>query len=83
MSELLEFDEESWNNLIEMIKSPDEPTRRLVFGMLQSIDYNNTNQITSFEEFMHITMGLSISTSEKGEIIQNYFNCLEKSNGHI
>lgn len=82
MSELLEFDEESWNNLTEMVKSPDDSTRKLAFGMLKGIDYTNTDQMNSFEEFMYVSMGLDTLITTKGQIIHTYFSLLSKSNGN-
>ena len=82
MEELLKFDSESWDSLFGMMTSPDEESRNLAFGMLESIDYNSEDQMETFEDNMHLAMTSKIPTQDKGKIIHHYFLALSKQNGN-
>ena len=82
MEELLKFDSESWDSLFGMMTSPDEESRNLAFGMLESIDYNSEDQMEVFEDNMHLAMTTSIPSQDKGKLIHHYFLALSKQNGN-
>jgi hypothetical protein len=83
MNELLVFDEESWDNMFNMLVSPDENSRKLAIGLLRNIDYTNKKQMSLFEDQMHLVVAhKNVSSEGKGEIIHTYFTALGKQNGN-
>jgi hypothetical protein len=83
MDELLVFDEESWNNMFNMLVSPDESSRKLAIGLLSNINYTNKEQMSLFEDQMHLVLAhKNVSSEEKGKIIHTYFTALGKQHGN-
>ena len=83
MNELLVFDEESWDNIYNMLVSSDESSRKLAIGLLSNINYTNKKQMSLFEDQMHLVAAhKNVSSEGKGEIIHTYFTALGKQNGN-
>jgi hypothetical protein len=84
MTELLTFDEDMWASIMNMLQSQDKESRELALGMVESIDYNNQEQMEVFEEKMNSSMtSPHLGTEQKGKLIHHYFLALSKQNGNI
>jgi hypothetical protein len=83
MTELLTFDEDMWASIMNMLQSQDKESRELALGMVESIDYNNQEQMEVFEDKMQSSMtSTHLGPEQKGKLVHHYFLALSKQNGN-
>jgi hypothetical protein len=81
MENLLKFDSEMWDSILDMLSSPDGSTRTLGLGFLENIDYTNKDQMGILEETMHLSLAFrQMENIEKGKLVHTYFTLLGKQN---
>lgn len=84
MDELLVFDNDMWATITGMLQSKDKENRELAYGMLEGIDYNNSEQMELFEEKMLSSILIpNLEDEQKGKLFHCYFTLIEKQNGNI
>jgi len=84
MEQLLKLDNEMWDNILDMLSSPDGSTRTLGLGFLENIDYTNKEQMEVLEETMHLSLTFKqMENLEKGKLVHIYFTLLGKQNEYI
>ena len=84
MEQLLKLDNEMWDNILDMLSSPDDSTRTLGLGFLENIDYTNKEQMEVLEETMHLSLTFKqMENLEKGKLVHIYFTLLGKHYEYI